>query len=367
MADAAPSNRAMFEHLIRTGAMDLVRGTVFDCPPPPLPEGFDFHKVEGMMLGLIVGESLGTPTEGWLPRKRKLVHGEIRDYLPSKFGFAPGGLASDDMQLAFRTLERMLEDGGFNPERMALDFSRHHVFGRGLTVRRFIGNYHAGLPWFQCGPRSARNGAMVRIAPMLIPHLREPSAELWIDTALSAMITHNDAGSTAACVALVHMLWRLLGMSAPPKANWWLETFVGTMKELEGQTCYRAKGGRFFGYEGPIWRFVEEKVTEAYRAGISTLEACDQWHSGAFLLETVPSVLYILMCRGTDPEEAIVRAVNDTRDNDTIAAIVGAAMGALYGRDALPAGWIGRLMECAGATEADRVQSLLNAARQRWA
>ena len=35
-------------------------------------------------------------------------------------------------------------------------------------------------------------------------------------------------------------------------------------------------------------------------------------------------------------EEAIVRAVNDTRDNDTIAAIVGAAVGALHGKSALP-------------------------------
>jgi hypothetical protein len=68
--------------------------------------------------------------------------------------------------------------------------------------------------------------------------------------------------------------------------------------------------------------------------------ACDEWYSGAYLLETVPSVLYILMRQGADPEEAIVRAVNDTQDNDTIAAIVGAAVGALQGAAALPARWV---------------------------
>ena len=46
------------------------------------------------------------------------------------------------------------------------------------------------------------------------------------------------------------------------------------------------------------------------------------------VMETIPSVLYILARHGNDPEEAIVRAVNDTRDNDTVAAIVGAAVGA---------------------------------------
>ena len=63
------------------------------------------------------------------------------------------------------------------------------------------------------------------------------------------------------------------------------------------------------------------------------------WVSGAYLLETVPSVLYILARHGADPAEAIRRAVNDTRDNDTVAAIVGAAVGAMHGEEALPAEW----------------------------
>ena len=50
----------------------------------------------------------------------------------------------------------------------------------------------------------------------------------------------------------------------------------------------------------------------------------------------MPSVLTILMRHGPDPEQALARAVNDTRDNDTIAAIVGAAAGALHGEGAIP-------------------------------
>ena len=69
------------------------------------------------------------------------------------------------------------------------------------------------------------------------------------------------------------------------------------------------------------------------------LEAQARWYSGAFLLETIPTVLLLLARHGHDPEEALVRAVNDTRDNDTVAAIVGAAVGALHGRDALPHRW----------------------------
>jgi len=50
------------------------------------------------------------------------------------------------------------------------------------------------------------------------------------------------------------------------------------------------------------------------------------------------------MRHGDDPEEAIVRAVNDTKDNDTIASIVGAAVGALHGKEKLLERWISNLL-----------------------
>jgi ADP-ribosylglycohydrolase len=84
------------------------------------------------------------------------------------------------------------------------------------------------------------------------------------------------------------------------------------------------------------------------------------------LLETVPSVIYILMRHGHDPEEAIVRAVNDTKDNDTVAAIVGAALGALHGKDGISKRWIENL--CGRTTDRDdgRVFELIEMARVKF-
>ena len=45
----------------------------------------------------------------------------------------------------------------------------------------------------------------------------------------------------------------------------------------------------------------------------AVLEAAELWYSGAYLLETVPTALHVLMRHCEDPEEAIVRAVNDTK------------------------------------------------------
>ena len=360
------SNRQTLEDMFRRNEIDLCRGSIFGTQPRALLPEFNFEKVEGMMLGLAIGDALGITTESWLPHRRRESHGIIRDYIPNRYAKVPIGYPSDDSQMAFWTLDQMLEDGGLVPEHIADCFCQHHIYGIGSAVREFIANRKKGLPWHKCGSKSAGNGALMRIAPVLIPHLKHPTADLWVDAALAAMITHNDAASTAACVALVNLLWQVLAMDTVPEPQWWLKTYVQVAKELEGDTKYRPRSDAIPEYEGPIWRFVEKRVSDAYQNGMTTLDACNQWYSGAYLLETVPSVIYILMKHGNDLEEAIVRAVNDTKDNDTVAAIVGAAVGALHGKRAIPERWIrnlsGRTTDC----DDGKVFELLAAARSRW-
>jgi ADP-ribosylglycohydrolase/fructose-1,6-bisphosphatase/inositol monophosphatase family enzyme len=360
-------NRRILEKLFQSGEIALVRSRFLDQTPEPLPSTFSFDKIDGMMLGLAIGDALGITTESWLPSRRRATYGEIREYVPNKYVDAPIGFLSDDTQLAFWTLEQMLADDGFRPENVADCFCHRRIFGLGSAVREFLGHRKSGQPWHQCGVRSAGNGALMRIAPILIPHLKNPSSDLWMDAALSAMITHNDAGSTAACVAFVAMLWKLLALGAAPDPSWWPRTYVSIAKDLEGDTKYQPRGGDYLDYEGPIWRFVSERLLDTvWREWPSVLHLCNSWHSGAFLLETVPSALYILMRHADDPEEAIVRAVNDTKDNDTIAAIVGAAVGALHGKFRLPSLWIEKLSGRTTDRDDGRVFELLASARQKW-
>ena len=84
------------------------------------------------------------------------------------------------------------------------------------------------------------------------------------------------------------------------------------------------------------------------------------------MLETVPSVLYILARHGQDPEAAILAAVNDTKDNDTIAALVGAAVGALHGRSQLPSHWLDGLSGRLGRHDDGKVFTLTQLAVERF-
>ncbi len=335
-----PSTDSVLNDLLASGQIQIRRGRIFDQPVAAKPADFDFSKVEGMLLGLAIGDALGITTEGKLPAKRRELYGELKDYIPNRYVNEARGFPSDDTQLAFWTLEQMIADRGFVPDNIAARFCRGRIFGIGSAVRQFTMNYKSGKPWYKSGPASAGNGSLMRIAPMVVPHLKTGGTGIWSDTALCAMVTHNDSASIAGCVSFVAMLWDLLDRREAPDPEWWLERYVGVARELETGKDYAPRGGKYLGYLGPVWSFVQDVVWKAYKEGISVLDACESWHSGAYLLETIPSVIYILMRHGHDPEEAIVRAVNDTKDNDTIAAIVGAAVGALHGKGALPDRWI---------------------------
>jgi ADP-ribosyl-[dinitrogen reductase] hydrolase len=361
-----PTNRETLSWLFDTGKIKLRRGAIFDTAPAPLPDALGFDRVEAMMLGLAIGDALGNTSEGQLPARRSEEHGEIRDYVPNRYAdFRPVGVPTDDTQVAFWTLEQMIADGGFVPQHVAEHLASRQVFGIGSAVREAMQRTQEGGAWHEAGPESAGNGALMRIAPMLIPHLRTATSDLWVDIALSAMITHNDSGSISACLAFIGILWDLLRFDSAPDPGWWVQRYVEIAHDLE-VTAYRPRGGEFAGFQGPVWRFVEERLPEALEADRPAAEACSAWYSGAFILETVPSALYMLMRHAGDPEEAIMRAVNDTRDSDTIGAIVGAAIGALHGMDALPKRWRDGLLGRTAADDDGRIYDLLTDARGLW-
>lgn len=134
-------------------------------------------------------------------------------------------------------------------------------------------------------------------------------------------------------------------------------------QKLEGNPKLRSRvpGDDF---QGSLCQLVEQRVPDALKDGKSVREACDSWYSGAYLLETVPSVLFILERYRDDLEEALVRAVTDTWDNDTIATIVGAVLGALHGVDAIPQRWLAGLSGRTTTDDDGAVQAAYRTLRQ---
>lgn len=362
------TNSDLLRRFLQDGTIALEGDAFLWSTPQPLPVSFDFERVEGMLLGLAAGDSLGNTSEGLVPAQRKGLYGEITDYLSNEYAsFRKVGLPSDDTQMAFWTVEVLLQDGCLDPEHLAQRFSRERIFGIGRTVMEFLSKYkEQRLSWDKTGISSAGNGALMRIAPVVLPHLRTPGKDLWADAALAGMVTHNDRASNAACVAFTAIFWDLLCMERPPAEDWWIDQYCRIAGSLEGSDTRYSSRCHPIEYSGPVWKFSQEYIQKARDDNWSVLQAANTWGSGAYLLETIPSVLYILTKYGRDPEQAILRAVNDTRDNDTVAAVVGAAVGALHGKSALPQRWIAGLLGRTNDNNDGWIFHLLRQAKEKF-
>ena len=351
--------------LIKKGLIDIEIGEIFQHSLSPKPDSFDYGRVEGMLLGVAIGDALGAPSEAMLPSARAKKYGEITHYTNRKRRLNKKqkevivrtknpdhyiGAPTDDTQMTFWGLEQLIKDKGLIPENLGQVFySNGPMTYPGRSIQRAIKKMKQGLPWYECSDPSAGNGALMRISPYLIPHLRSGGTKIWEDVVSAAVVTHNDSSSTAACLAFTAMLWELMDMDKAPEPSWWLNKYLEVTKDLEGDQVYKNTAVIIPSYEGPMSTYIESHVTRAMKENLSVLEASNQWYSSAYLMETIPTVLYILAKHGHKPEEAVLRAVNDTKDNDTIASIVGAAVGALYGKSAFHRSWIsdlpGRLKE----------------------
>lgn len=351
------------------GTIRLYDGQILHAAPKPLPIDFDFSKVEGMLLGAATGDSLGATSEGMSPSDRRNQYGEIRDYVSgSRSDDRPIGVPTDDTQLTFWTLKQIIRDGGLVPDNLAKRYCKHRIRGIGATTKGFLHNYKdKHKPWYKAGLDSLGNGALMRISPTVVPYINNPGPSIYADAALDTMITHNSFANNATCIAFVHILWSLLGMQSAPEPDWWVDTYCSIAEELEGDTTYSPRVSQYATYKGSLWQFTHKILTDALRRKLPAVEACEEWGSGANLFETVPSVLYILAKHAQNAEEAIIRAVNDTRDNDTIAAIVGAAVGALHGLKGIPQRWIERLSGRTRSSDDGEVFKLiLSAKRTFW-
>ncbi len=104
-------NSGLLKSLMTRGRIRLQDGDTLREIPPPLPESIGFQKVEGMLLGLAIGDSLGAASEGMLPSERLRRHGEVRGYLASRISdWRPVGVPTGDTQLSFWTLEQLIID-----------------------------------------------------------------------------------------------------------------------------------------------------------------------------------------------------------------------------------------------------------------
>ena len=300
-----------------------------------------------MLLGIAIGDALGNTSESMTLEQRKQELGLITDYLPNRHAHNKKiGLPSDDTQLAFDTLSVILDKGKLDMEELAKVFSSHRIFGIGKTVKEFLRNYKDYRePWYLSGiVGGAGNGALMRIAPVLISSLANQTENLWADTILATMLTHNSALAIGSSVAFINMLHGFVSLKGKPNSEALIKEFTDILGTFTGGTECNIRNSKIkskFSNSAPT--FIRQALEFGYKNNMTAEQFSEYFGSGAYVLETDTILLYILSKYLTDPKEAIIQAVNYTKDNDTVASIIGAAMGALYGKEAFKESWITNL------------------------
>jgi ADP-ribosylglycohydrolase len=367
------SNKQLLDDFYDKGRINLENPKNLRVPEP-IPDDISWDKVEGMLLGLAIGDSLGNTLDRQTFQVKQEMYGWIDDYLPNRrFKNEARGFPSDDTQMAFWLLEHLNDNGRLNPEALADIYASRQIFVTGKCIHDFQKKCKDG-PWYLASSESAGNGAIMRIAPIVVPYIKNPSVEMWASTILVSSMTHNDRASTAACMALVRVLWNIFRMGdtllndpQKPFSEWVLKTWCSTMKTFEGtQTDYCSRRVRKYPHVGHCWEYTFKQVSKALKDTLSVEDACDRWGSSAYLAETIPSILYILCTHHDSYEDGVLQSVNCTVDSDTISAVVGAVLGALHGKQNIPERWINNLSGRTNKTNDGEVQKLIAQAKTIW-
>jgi ADP-ribosyl-[dinitrogen reductase] hydrolase len=315
-------------HFLRAGrwvykklAMWLTRKSGSLPKPDSSPDSAKRYR--GALLGLAVGDALGTTLEFHCPGSFSAIDDMAGG---GYFKLAPGEW-TDDTSMDLCLAESLIEKRGFDPvdqlERYTKWANEGHlssngrVFDMGVTVRGALGRFKATHEPY-CGPtepQTAGNGSLMRLAPVPLFFARNPR-EAIERSGESSRPTHGAAEAIDACryfgglivgaVSGVSKAELLADRYCPEKNHW-------RKYPLVDQIDLIAAGS--FQWREPPEIAGTGYVVKTLEAALWAFHRTDSFQKGALL------------------------AVNLGDDADTTGAIYGQLAGAYYGEDAIPESW----------------------------
>ncbi|MCB2051355.1 MAG: ADP-ribosylglycohydrolase family protein [Novosphingobium sp.] len=285
---------------------------------PDCAEESIVDRALGAMLGLAIGDALGTTLE--------FSARDTRPRLINMLGGGPFALKSgqwtDDTAMALALMESLTRNANFDEADLMTRFVAWHeqgtysctgsCFDIGGTVREALRRYKAsGNPIAGAtDPMSAGNGSLMRLAPVAIRHWRERSVMRDV-AARQSRTTHGAPEAVDACVAFAELL----------------------ADAIEGRPRSQVMRPRDYPWAGNIAPIM---------AGSWRGKCRDAVHASGYVAHSLEAALWCVG-RTSNFSDAVLLAANLGEDADTTAAITGQLAGALYGRDGIPPEWRNKL------------------------
>lgn len=284
-------------------------------------------RFRGCLLGLAVGDALGTALEFSPPGTFEPVHDIVGG---GPFDLKPGEW-TDDTSMALCLAESLIEKRGFDPVDQLERYLRWRDEGYcSVTGRCFdIGNtVAASLRRFETtrepypgstDPASAGNGSIMRLAPVVMFYASVPRKAIDF-AAASSRTTHRAREAVDACRYMASLMVGLLN---------------GRAREDVLSADYEAVPGLWDAE--PLTRTVAK-----IRRGSFKERMPPQVRGSGHVIASLEAALWALW-RSSSFEEGALAAVNLGDDADTTGAVYGQIAGAAYGLSGIPAGWLDKL------------------------
>lgn len=293
------------------------------------------NKIEGMVLGAVVGDALGVPVE-FTPRVL-LKQNPISDMIGYGTYDQPLGTWSDDTSLTLAFIEALITDKGWDIEKFAINASDWafkakftpygKVFDIGIATSNALIKYHNNIAIAsECGgtcESSNGNGALMRIHPLLVLFINNKTNNDKRFEMIKEVscLTHNHVLSHISCFFYLQFLSYLLYES---KENSYKKAVNDLKILLLKDECVE--------YTSKFKILLDD---------IFLLEENDIFSSG-YVIHSIEASVWCFM-NSISYQEAVLKAVNLGNDTDTIASITGAMAGLYYGKEEIPSKWISSL------------------------
>lgn len=329
-------------------------------------------RIAGAFYGLLVGDALGCPVEGWSPERIRHEYGQLREMEESSGSWRPRGLHSDDGQQAIALCDAVLampaHPGPAFAERLvallrfgpsAAPFGLHR--GTGSNFRMTVSALASGIAWDQAATITAGNGAAMRIAPIALYH-RDDDTALMEGVIEVSRVTHKDVRGIAAAGAVAWLVAHALQQTGPACVLG-SETLLAFVYALEDR-CAAVLSARdhLHSFSSALAQMLAS-LDQPRQTRLSLIESLA--HAGAsrrtsatagFVLGSVLTSIMMFLT-SANFESTLIETVMLGGDADTTGAMVGQMCGALYGEAAIPQRWRSALL-AHGALE-DRINALV--------
>ncbi len=273
-------------------------------------------RAQGCLLGQLAGDSLGSLVEFQSPQEiRREYPDGVRELADGGTWETIAGQPTDDSEMALMLARMLVKHRRYDSveaRKAYLFWFSSNPFDCGGTVSRGL----HGTP----NRESQANGALMRISPLGIFGANHDLARVSEWAQQDAALTHPHPVCLQANA--------LFAMA--------IADAIGTGKGA--QDLYR---------QIEAWA-TEMKVEAALMKAIVDAPAsspADYLHLQGWVLIAFQNALWQLL-HAPSLEEGVVDTVMHGGDTDTNAAIAGALLGAVYGRDAIPAQWRDKLLNC---------------------